>query len=231
MALLTAALAAAIIVIYLVMRPPLTRNVKLWLLFGLGILPIGSAVAANIQGFKATQERQFCGSCHVMTPYLRDVEDPASLGLASRHGRNKYFGGKNCYTCHADYGMYGTVLTKIGGMRHVWFYYKDFYDMPLDEAREKIHLVKPYPNQNCMECHSTKLAGWLSAPDHRSALPALERGAISCASPGCHGYAHPWSKRDADVAPAQLTVDKRVRAIAHDRDAGADSGAREAGSP
>jgi nitrate/TMAO reductase-like tetraheme cytochrome c subunit len=177
----------------------------MWLLFGLGVFPIGAAGAANIQGYEATQKRHFCGSCHVMTPYSDDSANKASLGLASRHARNDAFGSQNCYSCHADYGMYGTVLTKMGGMRHVWLYYTEFHGMSLEEAREKIHLVKPYPNASCMHCHSTEAQGWLRVDEHRASLQDVRAQRMSCASPGCHGFAHPFSKADAGALPAELS--------------------------
>lgn len=192
----SALVAAIILVTYLVRRPPLSATVKVWLLLGLGVFPITAAGAANIEGYKATQKRKFCGSCHVMIPHAEDSNDPKSLGLASRHARNEFFGAENCYVCHADYGMFGTVMTKLGGMRHVWYYYTEYHDMPLEEARQKIHLVRPYPNDNCMQCHSTRGSKWLETPDHRASLDDVRGGRVSCASPGCHGYAHPTTKSD-----------------------------------
>ena len=189
-----AVLATGFLVAYLVRRPPLDGRTKLWLLMGLGVFPIGVAAAGNIEGFHATKQRNFCGSCHVMTPYQSDSGDPKSLSLASRHGRNKLFGEENCYTCHADYGMFGTVTTKIGGMKHVWMYFTEFRNTSLEEAKKTIHLYKPYPNDNCMQCHSTDLALWQGHPDHKAALQDVRDGRMSCASAGCHGYAHPWTK-------------------------------------
>jgi cytochrome c-type protein NapC len=212
--------AAAILVWFLIARPPLVRATKLALLLGLGILPIFAAATANIEGYVATQERRFCGSCHVMVPHATDSENPSSLGLASRHARNPFFGDKNCYTCHADYGMFGTVLTKIGGMRHVWLYYTEYRNMPLGEAREKIHLVRPYPNANCMQCHSTESQGWLQSADHRASLGEVRADRVSCASPGCHGYAHPITKTDAPQGASKLPAE-----LARP-EAGTDGGAR-----
>jgi len=216
--------AALILIGFLVRRPLLDASTRTLLFFGMGALPIGAAAAANIQGYEATQQREFCGSCHVMVPHASDSVDVKSIGLASRHARNPNFGEKNCYTCHADYGMFGTVLTKLGGMRHVWLYYTEFHDMPLAEAREKIHLRQPYPNANCMQCHSTQLPGWLKTPDHRSSLQDVRDGRVSCASAGCHGVAHPTTKPNAEL-PAQL-------AAALDAGAppmGVDAGAADAG--
>lgn len=190
--------AGAILVMHLVRRPSMTgrsgRSAKLLLLLGLGVLPITSATTANVSGFKATQGRQFCGSCHVMEPYAHDSEDPQSRSLAAIHGRNHLFGHDNCYYCHKDYGMYGYVLTKMGGMRHVYLYLTEFRSMPLEQSKHEIRIRAPLPNTNCMSCHTTTGPRWLSIGDHAASLEGVRAGRVSCASPGCHGYAHPMTK-------------------------------------
>lgn len=196
--LLSAGLAAAILLFFLIKRPAFTNAMKLWLFAGLGGLPILAAGTGNVQGFETTEKRSFCGSCHVMGKHAEDSEDPHSTSLAARHARNPMFGEENCYTCHADYGMYGTVLTKMGGMRHVWLYYTEYKDIPLDEALPTIHLRKPFQNDTCMQCHSTRDPVWAKVKDHGSSLDEIRKGTISCASGGCHGYAHPFG---ADAHP------------------------------
>jgi len=194
-AIVCAAAAAAILITYLVRRPPaFDRATKVWLLLGLGVFPIGVALGGNIEGYRATQTRAFCGSCHVMGAHAADANDAESRSLASRHSRNRFFGGESCYACHADYGMYGTIVTKIGGLRHVWLYYTQYKDVPLEEAKKTIHVIKPYSNATCMECHSTRLDVWQSVPDHASSLDDVRAGRVSCASGGCHGFAHPFTK-------------------------------------
>jgi nitrate/TMAO reductase-like tetraheme cytochrome c subunit len=189
-----AAMAAVILLWYLVRRPSLSPTTKLLLLLGLGVLPLGTAGTGNVIGFEASKARDFCGSCHVMTPYASDSVDPASTSLAARHARNRYFGEENCYACHRDYGMYGTIATKIGGMRHVYEYVFNFRSLTLEEALPRIHIRKPYPNDNCMQCHSTSLPGWLAVADHDGLLDEVRSGEVSCASEGCHGPSHPFSK-------------------------------------
>jgi cytochrome c-type protein NapC len=193
-----AVLAACILVMHLVRRPgagpEARRSTRLWLLFGLGIFPLGSAGSANVAGFKATQSRKFCGSCHVMEPHAEDSADPSSRSLAAIHARNHSFGSDNCYTCHKDYGMYGYVLTKAGGMRHVYLYLTEFHGMPLAESKRAIRIRAPVPNGNCMYCHTTTAPRWLSVGDHASSLEAVRKGTVGCASPGCHGFAHPMTK-------------------------------------
>lgn len=189
-----AAMSAAVVIWYLVFRPALTRVTKVALLFGIGLLPIGSAMTSNYVGFEATKGRPFCGSCHVMKPYTHDSENPMSTSLAARHARNNLFGGENCYACHEEYGMFSTIRTKIGGMRHVYEYVFHYRNMSLEEAKEKIHIRRPFQNSTCMQCHSTENPGWNAIKDHASVVDRVRTGAVGCASDGCHGPAHPFSK-------------------------------------
>jgi nitrate/TMAO reductase-like tetraheme cytochrome c subunit len=202
-ALACAGASALILVGYLVLRPRLGHATKIWLALGLGVFPIGAAAAGNVQGFEATKERRFCGSCHVMSLHAQDADDASSHSLAARHARNRLFGDENCYTCHADYGMFGTIVTKAGGMRHVWLYYTEYRNTPLDEAKRTIVLRKPYPNDNCMQCHSTEVPLWQEVTEHRAMLADLRAERVSCASAGCHGLAHPFFTPPAPSAPEQ----------------------------
>lgn len=189
-----ASVAAAILAWFLVKRPALTSPTKVALLFGFGICPIGTAATTNIVGFSHTTHREFCGSCHVMEPYAEDVTSPLSTTLAARHSRNETFGDHSCYECHTDYGAFSTVLTKWGGMLHVWAYYTEFQDTPLEEALPGLRLYKPYVNPACMRCHSTRVPGFAAVDDHTALMPRLREGSVSCVSTGCHGPAHPFSK-------------------------------------
>jgi len=192
-ALATAALASLIALYYLVRRPRLTTAVKLGLLAGLGALPILTAGTGNYAGFEASTTRPFCGGCHVMKPWVDDAADPRSTTLAARHSRNHLFGDRSCYTCHADYGMFGTVATKINGLHHVAAYYREYADTPIDEALRTIRIYRPFQSATCTHCHSTELPGWRAVADHR-VFAEPGRGDTSCVSTGCHGPAHPFSK-------------------------------------
>ncbi len=192
-ALVTTGGAAILLLWFLFKRPLVTRATKIVLLFGIGILPLMTAANGNIAGYQAMKTRNFCGSCHVMTPYKEDSENPQSLGLAARHARNEAFGHENCYTCHADYGMFGTITTKIGGLRHVYEYTFNFHMLSLEEALPKIHIRNPFPNSTCIRCHSTENPTWNKIGEHASTLLETRAGTMSCASAGCHGAAHPFS--------------------------------------
>ena len=186
--------ASVLLLWFLIKRPKLTRSTKVVLLFGIGLLPLITAGTGNVAGYHAMKTREFCTtSCHVMTPYGADSANLDSLGLAARHGRNEAFGAENCYTCHSDYGMFGTITRKFGGLRHVYEYTFNFHQLSLQEALPKIHIRKPFPNSTCIRCHSTENPLWKKVGDHASTLVEIRAGTLSCASAGCHGAAHPFS--------------------------------------
>ena len=196
------AASASILLVILVRKPELDLKVKLWLLLGLGVFPFLAASTSTVAGMEATTERPFCGSCHVMELHYADSSDPKSQSLAARHSRNPFFGDRSCYVCHADYGMYGYALTKAGGMRHVYEYYLGGYgQMSMAEAKKSIHLLKPYDNLNCRQCHTATLQDWRRVPEHESLKAELDSNQVSCASAGCHGFAHPFFKTERQRKP------------------------------
>lgn len=200
LALALAALSASILLHHLVARPKLTPTVRLRLLLGLAVFPFGAAVATTASGMHRTTEPSFCGSCHVMDTHSADLLSPTSISLASRHARSPIIGPTACYTCHADYGLLGYPLTKLTGMRHVANYYLGGYrQMSLKQFHDEVRIARPFPNQNCRQCHSGTLASFTNVKDHLAVLDELEQDAISCASAGCHGVAHPFSKRPEEL--------------------------------
>ena len=194
LALGAAALAAAILVWFLWRRPLLDWTTKVLLLLGMGLFPIVTAATGNVVGFQNTMSREFCGGCHVMEPFTDDAANPASFTLAARHSRNPSFGDHSCYACHADYGMFGAVTTKLNGLRHVYGYYTEFRSLSLEEALPRLETFKPYPNQNCMQCHSTQVPGWNMVSEHVALSDEVRSGEVSCASAGCHGPIHPTTE-------------------------------------
>jgi cytochrome c-type protein NapC len=204
-----AIISALLLLWFMLWRPRVDRiATKFVLLLAIGVFPLGTAATGNVAGYHATKTREFCGSCHVMTPYAADSEDPTSTSLAARHGRNEDFGHENCYACHADYGMFGTITTKIGGMRHVYEYVFNYRNTPINDFFVEIEIRKPFQNATCMRCHSTQNPLFNTIGDHVSTRDDIRSGKLSCASAGCHGPAHPFSKaakekaRGAGVHPA-----------------------------
>ncbi len=184
-AMVASIIAILILVWYLARRPPLTRFTKVMLLFGLGVMPLGVALTGNIAGFEYTLNRKFCGSCHVMLPYTQDAEDPKSTSLAAVHSRNHAFGEESCYTCHADYALFGAMTTKINGLKHLYYYVTEYANTgPYGEGGPKIHMYKPFQNSMCTRCHSTTATTWLKNEDHAGALEDIRKGDTKCID--CH---------------------------------------------
>ncbi len=194
MTFVSATLAILILGWFLLRRPPLVPMVKVLLLLGFGVFPILAAFTGNLATYQHSSSRVFCGSCHVMEPWAEDSFDPTSLSLPALHARNPRFGAENCYNCHADYGMFGTLLTKMGGMRHVWEYYTEYHAYTVEEAVERIHIREPFSNDVCLDCHSTQTPLWEDVEDHLAISEEARTGEASCMSSGCHGPAHPFSK-------------------------------------
>ncbi len=186
-----AAIAAGILLWYLFAKPPFTRTTLVVLFFGLGVFPVSAALLGNMKGFEVSKNVEFCGGCHVMQPWIDDVTNPEATTLASFHTKSPLIKDIACYECHADYGMYGTVVTKWQGTKHMYAYYADGYSgMESAEAIKKIALYEPFPNSNCMHCHSTQLQGWNDEPEHMAVADDVRAGTTGCASEGCHGPAH-----------------------------------------
>ena len=184
-ALASAVIAIIILVYYLVVRPPLGRATKVVLLFGLGVMPLAVSLAGNISGFEYTLKRDFCGSCHVMRPYVEDAADTKSTSLASIHSRNSTFGHESCYTCHADYQIFGAMTTKANGLKHLYYYITEYSNTgPYGEGGKPIHMYKKFQNVMCTRCHSTEAPRWASVEDHAGMLEDLRKGDAKCID--CH---------------------------------------------
>jgi cytochrome c-type protein NapC len=184
----SAALSLLIGAWYLVRRPHLNRVTKSMLMLGLGVFPVIVSLTGNIASFEYTLTRPFCGSCHVMGPYLRDAEDPQSNSLAALHSRNHKFGENSCYTCHADYQMFGTITTKLNGMRHLFMYVTEYANTgPDGEGGPPIHIYKPFKSEACMQCHSTTAKSYLER--HGDDVEQIRSGDIACID--CHDNVHP----------------------------------------
>ena len=132
--------------------------------------------------FTRAERVEFCGTCHLtMKPYVEDMKNPKSEGLAAIHYRNQYIHSNQCYECHTSYGMFGTVEAKWAGMIDVYKYYTRTFKLP-------IKMRHAYPNGDCLKCHAQS-AKWLSFNEHTGAKEDLFSERMACQD--CHGITHP----------------------------------------
>ncbi|HEU5196074.1 MAG TPA: NapC/NirT family cytochrome c [Methylomirabilota bacterium] len=152
-----------------------------WLLVAVGLVPLVVAFTTFAHGLEGSTTVKACGSCHVMTPFIADLQDVKSETLAAKHYKNRYIRENQCYTCHSDYGLGGTVKAKLAGLGHVYRYTTGRYPMP-------IKIAEPYPNVRCLGCHGESQK-FLSSPSKQGIIPDLMSGDVSCLT--CHAPVHP----------------------------------------
>jgi cytochrome c nitrite reductase small subunit len=158
-----------------------------WLLVAVGLVPIMVGFMAFAHGLESSATVSACGSCHVMTPFVNDLRDVKSETLAATHFKNRFIRENQCYTCHSDYGLGGTISAKLAGLGHVWRYTTGRYEVP-------IKIAQPYSNLRCLSCHGESQR-FLNAPGKKEMMPELISGQTPCLS--CHGPAHPEQKKEA----------------------------------
>lgn len=169
-------------------RVGLTGPIKEVLILPLVVLPAMIVFLGYSYGIESSKSITACGSCHVMAPYLADLQDPASEGLAAVHYKNRYIQEHHCYTCHTDYGMFGTIQAKMEGTGHVRRHLTGDYTLPLKIAH-------PYPNSRCLACHGASQKFLKSEGHPKEDMPKLLSGENSCID--CHGPAHTPAKQAA----------------------------------
>jgi len=165
-----------------------TPTARGWLFVAVGLVPMMVAFLSFTHGLESSTTVQACGSCHVMTPFVADLQNVESDTLAAKHVKNRYIQERQCYTCHSDYGLGGTLKAKFDGLGHVWRYTTGRYEQP-------IKIASPYPNVRCLGCHGTSQK-FLKSPAHpKEAVPELISGKTSCLD--CHSPAHPAQAKTA----------------------------------
>lgn len=157
-----------------------------WLFVAVGLVPVMVAFLSFAHGLEESATVSACGSCHVMAPFVQDLENVKSDTLAAIHFKNRYIRENQCYTCHSNYGLGGTIKAKFEGLGHVWRYTVGTYTSP-------IKIADPYPNVRCLGCHGASQK-FLNAAGHpKEDMRSLMDGTMPCI--GCHGPAHPEQKK------------------------------------
>jgi nitrate/TMAO reductase-like tetraheme cytochrome c subunit len=169
-------------------RSGLTATARGWLLVAVGLVPLMVAFLSFAHGLEGSTSVAACGSCHVMTPFVQDLRDVKSDTLAATHFKNRYILDHQCYTCHSDYGLGGTLKAKFEGLGHVWRYTTGAYALP-------IKIASPYANVRCLGCHGASQKFLTTNGHPKEELPNLMAGKTSCLD--CHGPAHPEQKKAA----------------------------------
>ena len=99
-------------------------------------LAIASQV--TLRAVHVMESRQFCGSCHVMTPETRAFDQGPHAGIL-------------CVDCHVGNGALGFVKSKLQGTRQLISVLTDRVHVPIESAIEAGRMVPSA--ETCEGCH------------------------------------------------------------------------------
>jgi cytochrome c-type protein NapC len=176
---------------------------------GIVAAPLAMWAIGSYATFEGAKSVEFCHSCHApMDMYVSDMEDPKSENLAAIHYKNRFIQEDQCFTCHADYGVFGGLEAKMTGLYHLYYW---LTKAPTGTGEAQIKIYHPYQNTYCLHCHAGSQK-FLDADDgtHRDlgdGLLALDAdGAPETSCLDCHAPPHPtleeWKKAQASKGKA-----------------------------
>jgi cytochrome c-type protein NapC len=174
----------------LVARPGITavRGGKILAFVVLFFLPILCGAMGISEEMDRSKTTAFCLSCHTMDDYGKSLYIDDANHIPAAHFQNhRVPPNEACYTCHADYAMFGTLKVKLHGLRHVYVYY-----LGTPPAPQNIKLYEPFNNRECLHCHLGARSfeeGAVHTADPAT-LPAIKANKLSCMSSGCHDVVH-----------------------------------------
>jgi len=176
--------AASLLILYTLVfrRTRLQQASSQWMLFtGICLLPTPVMLLSTAVGLEQSKELDFCMSCHVMNPFVDDLKNPTSKTLAALHYKNRYIQREQCYNCHTDYGILGTMQAKLAGLGHIWKAGTGSYKLP-------IKMSKPYNFAICLDCHAGS-AKFDKEAAHEGVVKETALGKSKCIE--CHDSPHP----------------------------------------
>jgi nitrate/TMAO reductase-like tetraheme cytochrome c subunit len=179
---------AAALLLALAVRPSWTRERPGRVMAFVALVALPAIVLA--MGFHAhlerSKSREFCLTCHAMTPYGKSLSVDDNEYIPAVHYQNNYVPrDQACFTCHTTYTLYGDMKAKMKGLRHLWVYYTA-------ATPDTIHLYEPYSNRECLHCHgeSRKFMETEAHTEEDTMMTAMSSGRLSCLASGCHDVAH-----------------------------------------
>jgi nitrate/TMAO reductase-like tetraheme cytochrome c subunit len=153
-----------------------------WMLFiGICLLPTPVMFLSTGVGLEQSKNVEFCMSCHVMKPFIDDMRNPTNKTLAALHFKNRYIQREQCYRCHTDYGILGTMHAKMEGLGHIWKEATGSYKLP-------IKMSSPYNFGICLDCHADS-AKFNKEAAHTGVVEETVSGKSKCLD--CHDAPHP----------------------------------------
>lgn len=177
--------AAIVLAAAFFVRPSITAGAtgKVLAFVGLCILPALCIRMGLDTHMERSEKAKFCISCHSMENYGKSlwVDDPSYI--PAQHFQNHRVPADTaCYSCHADYTIYGPLHDKLRGLTRIYVQY-------LGTPPQTIQIPGGYKNQQCLRCH-LGARGFMENPIHMALMDSLKSNEMSCISSGCHDMIH-----------------------------------------
>jgi len=118
-----------------------------------------------------------------MIPYGRSlhVDDPSYI--PAQHFQNhRVPADRACYTCQADYTIYGPLKDKLQGLKRIYMQY-------ISTPPKEITIPGGYNNNQCLRCHGGA-RDFAENPVHQALMDSLTSNQMSCITSGCHDTVH-----------------------------------------
>lgn len=180
------ALSVVLAAIFLI-RPSLTRAAgwKIVAFIGLCVLPALCIVGGMNAHVQRSEQTRFCVSCHVMIPYGQSLYVDDAGHIPAQHFQNHRVPvDMACYSCHADYSIYGPLKDKLQGLKRIYIQYVSTAPDPAS-----IRVPGGFQNAQCLHCH-LGARNFEENPVHAAMLDSLKSNQTSCLTSGCHDTAH-----------------------------------------
>lgn len=166
-------------------RPSVTAGAsgKIIAFIGLCVLPALCIVAGMNTHMERSETTKFCISCHAMERYGQSlhIDDPKFIPAA--HFQNhRVPADMACFSCHADYTIYGPLRDKMRGLTRIYMQY-------VSKPPDPITIPGGFQNSQCLHCHSGARS-FEESPTHSAMMDTLKAGELSCVSSGCHDSIH-----------------------------------------
>jgi cytochrome c-type protein NapC len=180
------ALSVVLAAVFLI-RPSLTSAAgwKIVAFIGLCVLPALCIVGGMNAHIQRSEQTRFCISCHVMIPYGQSLYIDDASHIPAQHFQNHRVPvDMACYSCHADYSIYGPLKDKLQGLKRIYIQYVSTAPDPAS-----IRIPGGFQNAQCLHCH-LGARNFEENPVHAAMLDALKSNQTSCLTSGCHDTAH-----------------------------------------
>jgi len=127
-------------------RPLALRRLLVFVILT-AVMNVAIGTQATYRAVHYMESRQFCGSCHVMTPEATAFSPGPHAGL-------------QCTDCHVGDGAQGWLDSKMQGMNQLWSVVTDQVPVPIPSAIESGKMVAS--EETCERCHWKERFGELN---------------------------------------------------------------------